>query len=64
MMLMCRMAKPLWGSGKKFIMGSAFFVLKGLLVCFIEGSMEVNWSRIIDIGQQKFMDMESMPIVK
>ena len=58
------MAKPLWGSGKKAIMGSVFFVLKGLLVCLIKGSMEINWSRRIDIGQHKFMDMDSMPIVK
>ena len=64
MMLMCRMAKPLWVSGKKVIMGSVFFVLKGLLVCLRDGSMEVNFPRRIDIGQQKFMDMESMPIVK
>ena len=40
-----------------------FFVLKGLLVCLGEG-MEVNWSRIKDIGQQKIMDMKSIPIVK
>ena len=45
-------------------MGSDFFVLKGLLVCLREGSMEVNWPRITDIGQQKFMDMESMTILK
>ena len=64
MMLMCRMEKPLWGSGNKVIMGSVFFVLTFLLVCLIEGSMEVNWPRRIDIGQQKFMDMESMSIVK
>ena len=63
-MLMCMMYKPLWGSGKKVIMGSVFFVLKVLLVCLREGSMKVNWPRRIDIGQQKFMDMESMPIVK
>ena len=64
MMLMCRMVKPLWGSGKKVIMGSVFFVLKVLLVCLREGYMEENWPRIIDIGQHEFMDMESMPIVK
>ena len=64
MMLMCRMAKVFWGSGKKVIIGSVFFVLKGLLVCLREGSMEVNWPRRIDIGPQKFTDMESMPIVK
>ena len=58
------MAKPLWGSGKKVITGSVFFVLKGLLVCLREGYMEVNCPRKIDIGQQKFMDMESTPIVK
>ena len=52
MMLMCSMAKPLWVSGKKVIMGSVFFVLKCLLVCLIEGSMEVNWPIILDIGQQ------------
>ena len=64
MMLMCRMEKPLWVSGKKVIIGSVFFVLKFLLVCLREDYMEVNWPRIIDIGQQKFMDMESMTIVK
>ena len=64
MMLMCRMAKPLWVSGKKVITGSVFFVLKGLLVCLREGYMEVNWPRRIDIGQQKCMDMESIQIVK
>ena len=64
MMLICRMAKKLWGSGNKVITGSVFFVLKGLLVCLREGYMKVNWPRIIDTGQQKFMDMESMPIVK
>ena len=64
MMLMCRMAKTLWGSGKKVIMVSVLFALKGLLVCLREGSMEVNFPRIIYIGRQKFMDMESIPIVK
>ena len=64
MMLMCRMAKVFWGSGKKVIIGSVFFVLKGLLVCLREGSMEVNCPIIMDLVQQKFMDMESMPIVK
>ena len=64
MILMCRMEKQLWGSGKKFIIGSVLFVLKGLLVCLREGYMEVNWPRRIDIGQQKFLDMESMKIVK
>ena len=64
MMLMCRMAKPLWGSGKKVITGSVFFVLKGLLVCLREGYMKLNWPRRIDIGKHKFMDMESMPIGK
>ena len=64
MMLMCRMAKLLWGSGKRLITGSVFFVLKRLLVCLREGSMEVNCPRRIDIGQQKFMDIESIPIVK
>ena len=44
--------KPLWGSVKKLIMGSVFFVLKGLLVCLREGYMKVNWPRIIDTGQQ------------
>ena len=62
MMFMCRMAKPLWGSGKKVITRSILFVLKVFLVCLREGSIEVNWPRIIDIGQHKFMDMESMPI--
>ena len=57
MMLMCRMAKPLWGSGKKIITESVFFVLKGLLVYLREVSMELNWPRRIDIGQQKFIDM-------
>ena len=64
MMLMCRMSKPLWGLRKKVIIGSVFFVLKCLLSCLREGSMEVNFQRRIDIGQQKFMDMESMTIVK
>ena len=64
MMLMCRIVKPLWGSGKKVVTGSVFFVLKGLLVCSKEDSMEVNWPRRIYISQQKVMDMESMPIVK
>ena len=45
MMLMCIMAKPLWGSGKKVIMGSVIFVLKGLLLCLREGSMEMNWQK-------------------
>ena len=62
MMLMCRMSKPLWGSGNKVIMGSILFLLKCLLVCLREGSMEVNCPRRIDIGQQKSMDMESMPL--
>ena len=35
--------KLLWGSVKKLIMGSVFFVLKGLLACLREGYMEVNW---------------------
>ena len=39
-------------------MGSVFFVLKFLLVCFREVSSEVNWPRRIDIGQHKYMDME------
>ena len=64
MMLMFRMAKPLWGSRNELIMGSVLFLFKGLLVCLREGSMEVNWTRRIDIGQNKFMDMKSMPIVK
>ena len=64
MMLMCSMEKPLWRSRKKVIRGGVFFILKGLLVCLIEGSMEVNFPIIIYIGQQKFMNMESMPIVK
>ena len=64
MVSMFRMEKPLWGSGKQVIVGSVYFVLKCLLVCLREGSMEVNWPRSIDIGQQKFMDMESMPILK
>ena len=64
MMLTCRMEKPLWRSGKEVIMGIIFFLLKDLLVCLREGSVEVNWSRRIDIGQHKFMDMESMPILK
>ena len=64
MMLMCSMAKPLWGSGKRVIMESFFYLLKDLLVFLIEGSIEVNWPIRIDIGQQKFMDMESMSIVK
>ena len=61
---MFRMAKPLCGSGNKMITGGVFFVLKGLLVCLREGSMEVNWPRRINIGQHKFMDMGSIPIVK
>ena len=64
MMLVCRMSKPLWGSGKKVIMGSVLFLLKVLLLCLREGSMEVSWPIIIDIGQKKFIDMESMPILK
>ena len=63
-MLMCRMAKLLWGLGMKVITGSVLFVLKGLLVCLREGYMEVNWPRRIDTGQQKCMEMESIPIVK
>ena len=54
MMLMCIREKPLWISGKEMIMGSVFFVLKGLFICLREGSMEVNWPRIIYIGQKKF----------
>ena len=64
MMLMCRMTKPLWRSENKVIMGIVFFVLKVLLLCLREVSMEVNYPRRIDIGQQKFIDMESMSIVK
>ena len=64
MMLMCRMAKPFWGSGNKVIMGSIFFVLKVLLVCLRKGSMEVNWPRRMDTGRQKSMYMETIPIVK
>ena len=45
-------------------MGIVFFVLKGLLACLREGYMEVNWPRIIYTSQQKFMDMESMKILK
>ena len=62
MILMCSMVKPLRESVKKVVLGSVFFVLKYLLVCLREGSMEVNWPRRIDIGQQRFTDMESMPI--
>ena len=62
--VMCSMAKPLWGSGKKVIMVGVLFVLKRLLVCLRESSMEVNYPRRIVIVQQKFMDMESMPIEK
>ena len=61
---MYRMAKPFLVAGKKVIMGSVFFVLKGLLVSLREGYMEVNFPRRIYIGQQKLMDMESMPIIK
>ena len=64
MKLMSRMSKPLWESGKKVIMGSFFFVLKGLLVCLREGSMEIIRPRRIYIGYLKFIDMEAMPIVK
>ena len=63
-MLMFGMAKPLWVSGKKFIIRSVFFLLKDLLICLRDVSMEVNCTRRIDIVQKKFMDMESMPIVK
>ena len=64
MMLMCRMVKPYWGSENKLIMGGVFFVLKGLFLCLIEVSIEVNCPRRIDIGKNKFMYMESMPVVK
>ena len=57
MMLICRMSKQLWVSGNKVNMESVFFVLKGLLVYLREVSMELNWPRRIDIGQQKFIDM-------
>ena len=64
MILMCRIAKSILVSGKKLVKGSVFFVLKGLLVCFREGSMELNRPRRIDIVKHKCMDMESIPIVK
>ena len=64
MMFMCRLVKPLWGSGKKVIKGNVLFVLKGLLVCLREGSMEFNCPRRIDIGQHKVFDMVSIKIVK
>ena len=64
MMLMCRMTKPLCGSGKKVITVSVFFALKVLLLCLREIYTEMNRPRRMDIGEQKFMDMESMPIVK
>ena len=65
MMLMCSMAKPLWGPGKEVIMGSVIFVLKVLLLCLREGSMEVNWQKNnIYFCHQDYMDIESMPIVK
>ena len=64
MLLMCSMENPLWGSGKKVIKGNVFFVLKGLLVCLREGSMEVNCPRRIDIGQHTVFDMVSIKIVK
>ena len=54
MILMCRIAKSILVSGKKLVKGSVFFVLKGLFICLREGSMEVNWPRIIYIGQKKF----------
>ena len=64
MMLMCSTEKLLMGSRKKVIIGGVLFVLKSLLVCLREGSMEFIWPRRIVIGQQKFMDKKSMPIVK
>ena len=37
MVLMCRMEKPLWGSGKKVIMGSFFLCIKRFIGMFERG---------------------------
>ena len=63
-MLMCRVAQPLWVSWKKVIMGNDFFLLKVLLLCLREIYTEMNCPRRMDIGEQKFMDMELIPILK
>ena len=43
--------------------GKCFLCIKNCIGMFERG-MEFNCPRRIDIGQQKFMDMESMTIVK
>ena len=45
MMMMCSMAKPLWGTGKTVIRGSVLFVFQVLLVCLRVSSMEVNLAK-------------------